>query len=196
MTELPKDELHTLQPLLAQFTLIEFGNKKNPSGTYREFYKANGCTEYACIDWNGKDGAFPLDCNYSLCHTDVGFESPADIVTNFGFSEHVTDQPAYWQNHHAFCGVGGFMCGVTPNPGDWPSHGILQPHIDFYWALAEENGYGVEGIWINEDRNRPTVCYRLRKLRDAPFVMPPEWETLIIPTPAPTAQARKQSRIE
>jgi len=193
VTQLPPDELHTLEPLLKSFTLIEFGNKKNSTGTYRDFYRANGCTAYASIDWNGRDGAHKLDCNYSLHHTDVGFEAPADIVTNFGFSEHVSDQPSFWRNNHTFVAVGGVMCGVTPCPGDWPTHGILQPHIDFYWDLAEENGYAPEGIWINEDRRRRTVCYRMQKLRDTHFSMPAGWESTIVPTARPSDQALRNS---
>ena len=188
MTQLPPDELHTLQPFLNSFTLIEFGNKKNRTGTYREFYRANGCTHYVSIDWNGRDGALALDCNEPL-----DLPSQFDVVTNFGFSEHVSNQPAFWQNHHEVCTIGGIMCGVTPCPGYWPTHGILQPHIDFYWDLAEANGYAPEGIWINEDRGRPTVCYRMRKMREAEFVMPEGWETTIIPTARPSEQALRNS---
>lgn len=188
MTELPPDELHTLQPLFKDFTLLEFGNKKNRTGTYREFYLANGCTSYTSIDWNGKDGALALDCNEPL-HLPTTY----DIVTNFGFSEHVSNQPAFWENNHEALKLGGIMCGVTPCPGDWPTHGILQPHIDFYWDLAAANDYWPEGIWINEARARRTVCYRMRKTSDRPFVMPEGWETTIIPTARPTDQALRNS---
>lgn len=200
MTSIPIDEKQTLVPLPETFDLLEFGNKKNPSGMYRAWYKANGCREYRSVDWNGEDGALPLDCNLPIHPTDIDPHINAyDIVTNFGFSEHVTDQESMWRNIHNLTKPGGIMAGVTPHPGDWPHHGILQPQVDFYWALAERNGYKVDMCWVNEDRRRRTVCYRFRRhehRNHLPFAMPSGWQTLIHKTEQPSDAALRHSRVK
>lgn len=200
MTQIPADELSVLPCWLNQktntrqpFTILEFGNKKNTSGTYREWYTERGCKTYVSVDWNGKDGALPLDCNFSLTPEDTGATEGYDIVTNFGFSEHVSNQPAFWKNNHDLCDVNGTMCGVTPAPGFWPHHGILQPSIGFYHELAAANHYGRWRCTVYDDRKRPTCIYSFTKVYDEPFVMPEGWEKLIIPTKDPTAQALKNS---
>lgn len=195
VTTIPADEQEALGTLpSADFSVIEFGNKRNVSGTYRSYYEAHGCRVYRSIDWNGKDGAYPLDVNHALHCSDVDLPDPADIVTNFGFSEHVSNQPMFWTNHHRLCRPGGLLCGVTPHPRHWPRHGILQPSGAFYRSLAEVNGYEVEALWVNSNRQRWTICYRFRKPKsDFGFVMPEDWEETIIPTERPSEQALRNS---
>lgn len=194
MTQIPADELDVMQPWFTPNYVLEFGNKKNATGRYREWYAEQGVEVYHCIDWNGEDGAIPLDVNFAICPTDI--DDPdhlADLITNFGFSEHVTNQPQFWENVHNLCYPGGYMVGVTPCPGFWPSHGILQPQPTFYKMLAEANGYEIHKLHINEQRRRHTVCYRFQKLEDSSFIMPDGWEDHIIPTPQPSIQSLKSS---
>lgn len=190
VTSIPEDELDVLMPFRGG-AILEFGNKKNATGTYRSWYMDNGATEYTSIDWNGKDGALPIDCNEGF------FISPRNwaMVTNFGFSEHVSNQPMFWENVHNNCPPGGIMCGVTPAPGYWPHHGILQPTEHFYRKLAIANNYQVSKLYVNKKRKRHTVCYRLVKVSDQPFKMPEFWEDHIIPTPDPTQQALRNSGV-
>jgi hypothetical protein len=189
-TEIPRDELDVLSPYRGG-PVLEFGNKKNSSGTYRDWYTAHGCKTYVCIDWNGEDGALDIDC------TEPFKLSPSNwsVVTNFGFSEHVTDQPAFWENIHNNTPITGIMCGVTPAPGHWPHHGILQPSLQFYKRLAHLNGYDVTKLYVNNARKRHTTCYRFVKMQRSEFVMPPDWEDLILPTEAPNDQALGHSRL-
>ena len=198
MTEIPADELQTLTPFPPLSCVLEFGNKKNSTGTYRDWYLANHALTYESIDWNGKDGAHKLDCNYSIALSDITYdvhEDGFDVVTNFGFSEHVSNQRTFWENVHNLTKPGGLMVGVTPAPGHWPHHGILQPTQLFYETLAEANGYFVEKIFCNDMRRRHTICYRFRKTSDVSFQMPYRWEELIIPTEAPTEKALQNSGI-
>jgi SAM-dependent methyltransferase len=117
-----------------------------------------------------------------------GWTRPFDIVTNFGFSEHVTDQEAFWRNHHDLCRPGGIMSGVTPAPefGHWPHHGILQPTVEFYRTLAEANGYTQLRLW----QKQPAAEY---PHPDPGFVWDDAWLDLITATQAPTAQALRNS---
>ncbi len=192
MVDIPADELGVIKPYRGG-SILEFGNKGNRTGQYREWYEAEGCKNYVCIDWNGKDGALPMDCNEPFLISPRNFS----MVTNFGFSEHVQNQPMFWENHHNHVGQTGLMVGVTPAPllGHWDHHGILQPTRGFYHALAVVNDYQVSALFINENRKRHTVCYRMVKVHDRPFVMPPHWEDMIIKTPDPSAQAHANSRI-
>jgi hypothetical protein len=190
MTELPPDEFDALSPYRGG-SVLEFGNKKNSTGTYRSWYEERGCKNYVCVDWNGENGALDIDCTKPFLLSPLSWS----MITNFGFSEHVTDQPAFWENIHNNCPVTGIMCGVTPAPGHWPHHGILQPTVDFYRALATVNSYDVTKLYLNTDRKRHTVCYRFMKRRHQPFRMPDNWEETIIPTPNPSQAALNHSRI-
>lgn len=188
-TSIPADELQAMTPYRGG-PVLEYGNKKNSTGTYRSWYEAHGCKSYTCIDWNGKDGALDIDCNEPF------FLSPCiwSMVTNFGFSEHVSNQPMFWKNHHDNTPITGIMCGVSPKPGYWPNHGILQPTEQFYRDLARVNGYNEVAVWTNRQRKRHTVCYRFIKTYNREFVMPDNWENLtILPTPEPSIQARRSS---
>lgn len=188
MTQLPADELDMITPFRGG-PVLEFGNKKNRTGTYRDWYMSNGASEYTCIDWNGQNNALAFDCNEPF------YISPCNwaLVTNFGFSEHVSNQPAFWENVHNNTPVGGILVGVTPAPGHWPHHGILQPTESFYRKLALTNGYEISKLYTNTERRRHTVCYRFIKMGHKKFCMPEFWEDLIIPTEAPTQQALRNS---
>ena len=188
MTQLPEDEERMLTPYRGG-SVLEFGNKKNPSGTYQKWYEQRGCEHYVSIDWNGKDGALPMDCNAPFSISPRNFS----VVTNFGFSEHVTNQASFWENHHRHAAVGGIFCGVTPAPGHWPNHGILQPSRDFYFALATLNGYWIVELFVNELRKRHTVCYRMIKPHDREFRWSDDLLALIHHTEEPTQQALRNS---
>ena len=185
---IPADELSVMGNLDGS-RILEFGNKKNTTGEYRTYYIANGAQSYTSIDWNGQNGALPLDVNEPL---DL---IPCDLVTNFGFSEHVTNQESFWRNNHDLCAPGGVMCGVTPAPGFWPRHGILQPTEDFYWALAIANDYLVGTIKTYTERKRPTVIYKFCKDQPTRFIWKDHWLKLITPTQNPSDSALRHSRI-
>ena len=159
--ELPKNERRALGDLEDVRRVVELGNKKNTTGVYRDWYERRGL-EYVSIDWNGEDGALPLDMRLPISCDDIG--GVGDIVTNFGFSEHVAEQEACWRNIHGF--VGKRLCCVTPEPGFWRSHGIPSgfpgiwyPSSDWYRDFADLNGYVMEDIWVDSH----LVCCRMRK---------------------------------
>ena len=167
MTMLPPDELAALPPrgkIEIGTTVLELGNKKNSTGLYRDFYLEQGLG-YVCLDWNGEDGAVPLDMRYSVEPDDIenGMEGGFQIVTNFGFSEHVDDQLACWRNIHGFVGVGGYLSICMPLMPDWIGHGLWMPDVAWYQAFAKLNGYEFVGglrVW---DRKRRTVVCCLQK---------------------------------
>jgi SAM-dependent methyltransferase len=166
---LPKDELATL--------VLELGNKQNRSGLYRDWYLEQGC-QYTSVDWNGRDGAVAWDMRYSLnVKTDLGQE-PFDLVTNFGFTEHVTEQEPVWRNIHDAVKVGGAVVCCLPFPylgyekrnPNWERHGYWHPTIKWMEALSQANRYEVSFICAWSTRVRPTLISRWYKVRQDPFV--------------------------
>ena len=169
MTKLPEDELRTVQGICDR-RVLELGNKGNVTGLYRHWYEDRGCY-YRCIDWNGKDGAFVWDMRHPLSvQHDMG-EDLFDVVTNFGFSEHVTEQEAVWRNMHDALEVGGMMAICLPTPPHWESHGYWQPRIDWLERLVEVNEYHLHFLSYWTARKRHTVVGRWFKTQPT-FVWP------------------------
>ena len=172
MTQLPPDELWALpKQIMPGTTVLELGNKRNSTGLYRDWYHDQGL-DYVCLDWNGLDGAVPLDMRYSIEPDEImnGMERGFDVVTNFGFSEHVEDQMACWSNIHNFVGVGGHLAICMPMMPDWIGHGLWMPTLQWYDNFAMVNGYKYEmKVW---DRKRRTICARMQKTIERSFVMP------------------------
>jgi hypothetical protein len=166
MTQLPEDELAALPPHIDPGTLVlELGNKKNVTGLYRDWYLAQGLN-YVCLDWNGEDGAVPLDMRYSIEPDEIenGMERGFDVVTNFGFTEHVEDQMACWRNVDNFVGEGGWLAICMPIMPHWKGHGLWMPTPEWYHVFADLNQYHImfEAVW---DRKRPTYVAGMVKNR-------------------------------
>jgi hypothetical protein len=180
---LPPDEIAALPMKVLTssdaINMLELGNKKNSTGLYRDFYAAiNPNIDYTCLDWNGEDGAVPLDMRYPLEPQDVvknvlvTIERGFDLVTNFGFSEHVDDQLTCWHNINSFVNVGGWLSICMPLMPWWKGHGLWMPTVEWYQRFAELNGYLIvyEKVW---DRVRPTYVAKMQKTGDCNiFEMP------------------------
>ena len=178
MTLIPVDELRALGELSAGVQLLELGNKKNPSGLYRDWYISKD-VKYWCTDINEKDGAIGWDIREEPPE-ELSKLVPFDVITNFGFTEHVqTDkgQEACWKNIHNMIKVGGQLSCVLPQPGYWKNHGkpsgfpgVYYPYPEFFENFAQLNKYEIKDAWIAEDKH--LVCCRLYKMEDNDFVMP------------------------
>lgn len=85
--------------------------------------------EHVSIDTNGLDGALALDLSKPI----YGVE-PADIVTNFGTSEHVgiEGQDQCFANIRDLCKPGGVMLHAIPLVGYWPGHSDVDYDGDFF----------------------------------------------------------------
>lgn len=186
MTEIPKDELWTL-PDAAWFkgkNVLELGNKKNTSGLYRDWYVSNGAT-YQCLDWNGEDGARSIDMGKTIDNPGtrdlIGW---ADIVTNFGFTEHVfTDQIQCWVNVLALASKPGCILSmVLPLPKHWEHHGVYQPTVGWLMAFVKSNGFDLNLATVNDNRRRHVTCttgMRVEKYDSDKFVYPdPTYEAV------------------
>jgi hypothetical protein len=173
MTEIPVNELRALG--IKDFRglrILELGNKKNSSGLYRDWYQAKG-GRYLSTDINGQDGAVAWDIREPM-PIDIERIIPVDIVTNFGFTEHVQDRQAEtWANIHAMVHPAfGRLCCVLPAPGGWKNHGKAKgfpgtwyPHPLFFKELARLNMYDIDDLWY--DPEQKLVGCRLVRLPDS-----------------------------
>ena len=173
MVVLPETELRALgRPAnLQSLRVLELGNKKNSTGLYREWYEAQGAG-YICADINGLDGAIPWDIR-DAPPKEIAALPPFDIVTNFGFTEHVQDdQEACWRNIHALVhpNYGQLSC-VLPAPGSWRRHGIPSgypgrwyPHPAFFVEFARNNGYVIDDLWVRLKEGKDLVCCSMHRV--------------------------------
>lgn len=158
------EELELFNPLVGS-TMLELGNKRNLTLTYKKFFEDRGYA-HTSVDWNGQDGALKLDLQSPLA---LG---TFDVVSNIGTTEHVGDQHGVWQNICAAMHLGSVFVSATPKPGNWPAHGQWYPTQEFFKQLAARNGLQVDRIYEVFDSPRTLTMVRLTRVAEAPFFYP------------------------
>lgn len=174
MTDIPAHELPVLEPYVSHGTrVLEFGDKRNPSGLYRTWYESRGAV-YLSTDINGRNGAIKQDVRLPF---DFG---KFDLVTNFGFSEHVSVQAPFWANCYNATEVGGVMVGTTPQPNHWLHHGwsYWHPSETFFREWAEANQLDI--LQLEQcgpgDKQKKMWGYALKRTSDAAHVWLPAFD--------------------
>jgi len=178
---IPAHELPLIDPYANDgVRVLEFGNKKNPEGIYRDWYTGRGCT-YVSVDINGRDGALKADVRKPFNFGRFG------LVTNFGFSEHVSVQRPFWLNAHNALAVGGVHVGTLPKPNHWLHHrwSYWHPMAEFFTAWAQANDYEVVDVHDcgPGDPTKRMWGYVLRKLSDGQHVWLAEFDRLFWKNP-------------
>jgi len=124
------EELKALvEQAIARSTERDFGT--------RWLYELMGFTEYACIDADGRHGAFVWDLNLPVPQEHQG---RYDLVTNHGTTEHVFNVYQSFKNIHDLSRPGGLMLHMLPMQG-YLNHGFFNFQPCFYDDLASENQY-------------------------------------------------------
>ncbi len=160
-----EDELALLTPTSGG-TMLELGNKKNGSLTYKDYFESIGF-KHTSVDLNGEDGALKLDLR-----DDLGLGT-FDMVTNIGTSEHVTRQCPVWGNMLNAMHVGSVLVSITPAPDHWKGHGLWYPRDVFYEQLAAENDLKIERLYFNQrERGRGLWYFRAVRVKRSSFVFP------------------------
>lgn len=165
--EIPSLVWDYLQPLDNIASMLELGNKRaRGQRSYKIAFQRLGI-RHVSVDLNGHDGALKLDLRQPL---NLG---TFDVVTNFGTSEHVSDQAAVWRNMVEAVRLDGILVSHTPHSG-WTNHGIFYPTVSFYVDLAMLNGFAFErGPEITTTKPGDTLCWaRMRRIMELPFKMP------------------------
>lgn len=157
-------EWELYQPIVGT-SMLELGNKRNGSATYKAFFIARGY-RHVSVDLNGQDGALPLDLTKPL---NLG---TFDFVSNIGTTEHVAEQEPVWRNILEAMHVGSVLVSTTPKPGDWTWHGEWYPHGEFFHSLAELNGLHIERLYESGVDPRRMWFVRMVRVAQVPFLMP------------------------
>jgi hypothetical protein len=142
---------------------------------------------YRCIDLMPGPTTIVADLNtFSVPQEDRG---TFDLITNWGTSEHVTDQVNAFRVIHDYARVGTLMIHMVPFCGYF-NHGLFNYHPVFFVFLAHANGYKIESLelsgphlpytipeidgligcsqWQSRQESGILGCL-LRKTSDAPF---------------------------
>lgn len=61
-----------------------------------------------------------------------------DVITNFGTSEHVSNQYECWKNIHFICKVGGYVISEIPEKKSWKNHCKYYVDKSFFESLAKD----------------------------------------------------------
>ncbi len=162
MNPIPPLEANLLTPLVGT-TMLELGNKRNATGTFKDYFAGIGI-EHTSVDLNGKDGALPLDLQQPL---NLG---RFDMVTNFGTTEHVAEQEPAWRN--VIEAAAAVIVSTTPLPGDWKKHGRWYPTEAFYRELARLNGFTVQRLYVDGPIGKRLIFARLLRWTEMEFTMP------------------------
>lgn len=156
-----------LNPLVGS-SMLELGNKIKGEMVYKNVFERLGF-RHVSVDLNGRNGALKLDLRKPL------YLGQFDMVTNFGTSEHVSDdnwngQVECWRNMLTALSVGGVLVSITPLEGAkrWLRHGRWYPQIAFFQEMAKKNGLNVERLYTDSN----LVYARLRRIERRKFVMP------------------------
>jgi hypothetical protein len=102
--------------------IIELGDQLMDIGHEGRYMRSDeyfkGKYNMVSIDWHGKNRALKLDLSKPLKE-----EFEADLLTDFGTTEHVTDLYNALLNCHNFTKEGGVMIHVNPKINTYPGHG-------------------------------------------------------------------------
>jgi len=144
---------------LSGIHLLELGNqaiRKNAQESYeintgksKVYFLSLGCNHHS-IDWNGLDGAIPLDLTLPV--PIPKFMKYFDIVTDFGDMEHVRGLEDWmegvghwnaWKNIHDMGKVDCLYIHTVPMVGSFSGHGSFHYTLEFFENLCKANDYEI-----------------------------------------------------
>ncbi len=160
----------------SQIAMCELGNQRFrgsldvPTEKAKDYFEGIGI-KHVSIDINGLDGS--LKHNLAKPIYVESMMGRFDIVTNFGTSEHVSDQYECFKNMHNLCRHGGIFIHAVPKIGSWRRHCRFRYTMDFFHDLSSKCQY--EPIILKEikhpkKKGKKLICASMRKSFDVPFI--------------------------
>lgn len=141
-----------------------------------EYYQKEGI-EIQSVDIHGKNRALPIDLSKE---SKKRFE--ADLLTDFGTVEHVSDLYNALLNCHNWTNAGGIMIHANPKTGTYAGHGVSFFTMDFWKELAFQNNYE---LWLidekspySEENPDKEVIAVLQKMSIADFISKEEFKEI------------------
>ena len=131
------------------------------------------------IDYHGLNGVLKLDFREDVPQDLV---NSADLVTNFGFTEHVTNQYMAWKNVHNLLKVGGICISELPGEANFPGH-IDCPYYteEFFKELCEIMRYELIELRYQEHQIpiKGKVCWSVfKKVYSSIFISQSEFNQI------------------
>jgi hypothetical protein len=117
---------HCKQYFVDSISILELGAQEYIANGVSVGYFSNIFKEYniKSIDLNGENSALRLDLA-----KDINTKEHYDLISNFGTSEHVSDQYTCWKNIHDLLSDGGIVISELPEKGSWKGH--CKYYIDY-----------------------------------------------------------------
>lgn len=145
----------------------------------KNYYDLLGAAHVA-IDWHGKNGALAVDMSKPLPNLLCG---KFDLLTNFGFAEHVEDQYQVWKNIHDLMKPDGWMIHELPGQAMFPGGHEIYPWftIDFFENLSKKQNYQIINIRYHQHDFAPYIgrcVWAVLIKSDAEFMSLEEFQTL------------------
>ena len=99
---------------------------------------------HTSLDWHGENGALKVDFRLQIPPALI---EHFDILTNFGFTEHVNSQFMAWSNINDLIKVGGKIICELPGQANFPGHHEFPYYtLDFFQSLALKCGYEIDAL--------------------------------------------------
>ena len=117
----------------------------------KDLYLKMGFDVYNSIDADGTNESLVFDLNHKIKEK-YNFDKQYDFVTNFGTSEHVFNQQAFFENVHNLTKKDGLMFHILPFEGQF-NHCYFNYHPIFFYDLAMFNNYEILGFWYYSCRS-------------------------------------------
>lgn len=159
---------------IGSLRMVELGNQfmkgmHIETGRIAKDYFISKGFDHTSIDKNGKDGALPISLNKEIFNTTL--IKSFDILTNFGTTEHVTNQYICWKNIHNLVKQNGLFVHLVPLTKNWKGHGYYKYTTDFFYKLSKECNYEILKHFIRKDLpGKDMICCSMIKLQDNVFV--------------------------
>lgn len=109
----------------------------------KSYFDLLGCPHIS-IDYHGNNGALKLDFRQAIPERMV---ERYDILTNFGFTEHVDNQFMAWKNINDLIKVGGKIICELPGQAKFPGHHECPYYtMEFFQSLSVKCGYEIDAL--------------------------------------------------
>ena len=130
---------------------IFLNTKEEKHLSAKDLYLKMGFDVYNSIDADGTNESLVFDLNHKIKEK-YNFDKQYDFVTNFGTSEHVFNQQAFFENVHNLTKKDGLMFHILPFEGQF-NHCYFNYHPIFFYDLAMFNNYEILGFWYYSCRS-------------------------------------------
>lgn len=119
------DSAKNILELGAQHYLIN----NNVVGYFKNFFSY----PLTSLDLNGENGSLQINLANDLVIT-----TKYDLITNFGTTEHVSNQYQCWKNVHSFLEDDGIIISEIPEIGSWKNHCKYYVDKNFFESMNKD----------------------------------------------------------